>query len=99
MEMTTDWLPFTSSARDRAASSLASHRVSRSGTSAYCAPERGHGRAYGRKADVWAAACCGVELLTGAPLAGPIWHEGDEVARRREALLRAAGERCPHPLH
>jgi serine/threonine protein kinase len=76
-------------------SSLASQLVSRLGTSAYFAPERGHGRGYGRSADMWAAGCCAMELLTGAPLAGPIWHEGDEITRKREALLRAAGERCP----
>jgi serine/threonine protein kinase len=79
-------------------SSLASQLVSRSGTSTYFAPERGRGREYGRKADLWAAGCCAVELLTGAPLTGPIWDEGVEVTRRREDLLRAAGERsAPAP--
>ena len=44
---------------------------------------------------MWSAACCAVELLTGAPLTGPIWHEGSEITRKREALLCAAGERSP----
>ncbi len=74
-------------------SSMGSQLASRSGTAAFFAPERGHGRKYGRKADMWAAGCCAVELLTGAPLAGPIWHEGGEVTRRREDLLLAAAER------
>ncbi len=71
----------------------ASQLMSRSGTSAFFSPERGRGREYGRKADMWAAGCCAVELLTGSPLAGPIWDEGDDVSRKREALLCAAGER------
>jgi serine/threonine protein kinase len=71
-------------------------RNHRAGTSVYFAPERGHGRVYGRKADMWAAGCCVVELLVGAPLTGPIYHEGDEVSRKREALLHAAEARCPH---
>ena len=78
-------------------SSLASQLLSRAGTPAYSSPERVRGRGYGPKADLWAAGCCAIELLTGEPLAGPIWDEGDEVTRRREDLLRAAGERCPCP--
>ena len=51
---------------------------------------------YGRKADMWAVGCCIVELLVGALLTGPIYHEGDEISRKREALLLAAEARCPH---
>jgi aurora kinase len=78
-------------------SSLASQRVSRAGTSAMFSPERGQGLPYGRAADMWAAGCCAVELLTGEPITGPIWHDGAEITRKREAMLCAAGQRPPPP--
>jgi serine/threonine protein kinase len=78
-------------------SSQASHCMSRSGTSDFFSPERGHGRVYGQKADMWAVGCCILELMSGIPLTGPIWHEGDEVTRKREALICSAGVRCHLP--
>ena len=75
-------------------SSAASHRASRVGTSTYFSPERGRGETYGRAADMWALGCVVAEVLTGQLLAGPIWHDDEEVTSKREELLSKAAARC-----
>ena len=63
------------------------------GTGAYFAPERGEGKNYGTKADMWAVGCVLIELVTMTRLTMPIWNSGTEVSERRRQLLEQVRQR------
>ena len=65
------------------------------GTPFWMAPEVIRGEAYGRRADVWSAGCCLLEMLTGAPpWAGALSDRSSNSFAIMFAIASSTASRC-----
>ena len=62
--------------------------MSKVGTPVYLSPERGHDKAYGAMADMWALGIVLIELVMLLRLTRGLWNQDTEVSERRAKLLQ-----------